>query len=168
MLLCVCACRNNTGSSVASTCSASDPSAQRVCHCYFSGQCPSGWTAYLDNGGEGHDSCLYYNSTGTSYAKAACPSGSHLVTVKAVNASVSALYSAVLALTGVNARVWFGASQAWAQPYKNVGWTWVDGTSSFNLYNGVNNITRYGLWSSTGGIGNAGQPEYVPQTCSLC
>lgn len=145
--------RNTTGSSVMSSCSASDASASRLCHCYFSGQCPAGWALYQDNGVEGHDSCLMYNSTRMNYtnALASCPSGSHLVTVAAPNASVSHLYDTVLSVSNYYAAgtlVWVGCSQARAQPYKNAGWAWIDGTSNANLYNGRNNITGFGLWAS--------------------
>lgn len=145
--------RNSTGSSVASTCAASDPTAQRLCHCYFNGQCPSGWAPYFDNGVEGHDSCLVYNSATVTFATAlaSCPSGSHLLTMGASSGSISHLFNTMLGLSGYYTNglaTWLGCSQVWGQPYKNVGWTWVDGTNNSNLYTGVNNITGYGAWRS--------------------
>lgn len=152
-----CFIRNATSSTVPSTCHASHPSAQRLCSCYLSAQCPIGWVPYLDNGVEGHDSCLLYNSTKVPFttALASCPSGSHLVTIKGPSASTSRLYDTVLGVSNyfvTSASVWLGCSQAWAQPYKNYGWSWIDGTSNANLYNGMNNITGFGLWSP-------GEPE---------
>lgn len=157
-------CRNATGSSVVGTCGAADPNAQRLCRCYFGGQCPAGWTVYRDNGVEGHDSCLMYNSTVVPFATASafCPSGSHLVTVKAANTSISLLYNSILLLSNFyvsSTKVWLGATQARLQPYKNYGWSWIDGTNATNLYNGVNNVTAYGLWTSSGGAWAQGQPE---------
>lgn len=95
-----------------------------------------------------------FNSTPMPYSTAltACPFGTHLTTINAPNVSVSRLLDTALGVanyfsaTGLN--IWLGCSQAWAQPYKNYGWSWVDGTSNSNLYTGVNNVSNYGIWFS--------------------
>lgn len=130
----------------------------------MSGQCPIGWVPYYDNGIEGHDSCLMYNVTAVSFGNASCPYGTHLVTILAPNTSVSLLYNAFLSVSNFytnGTHTWLGARQAPHQPHKNVGWSWVDGTSNANLYNGTNNITGYGMWSAHDISGRTGQPEYV-------
>lgn len=98
-----------------------------------------------------------YNATNVTFANAvaSCPFGTHVVTFNAPNSSASRLYDTVLGLSNyfVNQTVaWLGCSQAWAQPYKNYGWSWIDGTSASNLYNGTNNVTGWGLW-------NVGEPK---------
>lgn len=149
---------------MASTCDASDPSAQRLCNCYTTGQCPTGWTYYHDDGTEGHDSCLIYNSFPLNFTNAVswCPSGTHLATINAPNAGVSRLYGTLLGLSEYylnQQSSWIGCSQAWAQPYKNFGWRWIDSTSNGNLYNGTANITSYGMWSGVDtGLG-CGRPK---------
>lgn len=88
-------------------------------------QCTSGWTLYPDSDGtEGGSSCLQYFTTGVSWAVAntSCLPGAHLVTVRAT-AFPSGLTTLIATLSS-SANYWVGATQRWAQPWKNVGWYW--------------------------------------------
>lgn len=139
------------------SCQASDPSAARLCQCYPDALCPPGWTMYVDDGSEGHASCIGYSTSVVNFftAQSACAAGgSHLATI--TSSSNSSKLPTLLKSWGrsyLANRFWVGCRQSYAQPFKNFAWYWIDGTSNVNLYNGVNGSTGTGLW------GTPGQPE---------
>lgn len=130
--------------------------------------CPGGWTRYVDDGSEGHDSCLILPLNASSNGPALVdtwattltsnPLGSHLLTVispkyspnsamaLAVNASiVNSGHVAALA----SMWAWVGCTQGPSapalEPLRGLGWYWIDGTSASNLNCGA---TGCGWWSS--------------------
>lgn len=116
-------------------------------------QCPSGWQTYTDDGSEGHNSC-YRNFGSVWYtwtqANASCPTNSHLLTIKAT--TYPSAFTSRINTTGLANSAWMGCYQLYAQPARNVGWQWVDGTSNASLgQNSTYNAVGYGLWRASSG-----------------
>lgn len=120
--------------------------------CEIDLQCPGRWIRYVDDGSEGHDSCLtvglspYTQFNGLlSYpgnfgswlsAVNSAPPGSHLITVRSSSHSF-ALNSAIAAAAAGSGTVaylaWTGAVQSVNAADFGTGWSWMDGTPSANL-----------------------------------
>jgi hypothetical protein len=137
--------------------------------CEYELTCQSGWTLYVDDGSEGQNSCFRHTPTAVANwaaARSACPTGSHLLTMKASTWSSTGIGSAVASIfTGT---LWYGCSQSSTATQKAVGWSWVDGSNAANLNCGTGNGGEgCGVWSP-------GEPKYVFQVAltkslsSLC
>lgn len=109
--------------------------------------CPAGWSLYADDGSEGSDSCLTTSSSNPTWpmASRACPSGSHLVTVRSFTSGGSTGLLHFLS-TETIFNVWMGMSQSLDSVVRNRGWSWVDGTDSVNLNCGAANDVGCGVW----------------------
>lgn len=127
--------------------------------CKMDIQCSRNWTRYVDDGSEGHDSCLSLSGGSTSIsasaswtsAMAMIPHGSHALTISSRNFSgASALSSAIR--TAVTASGYFGSlayagcAQSTSSSGTNTGWYWIDGTPANNLNCGG---TGCGAWSNS-------------------
>lgn len=119
--------------------------------------CPSGWYLYTDDGTEGHNSCLLLVKTAISWAAAnsTCVQGTHLLTIAAT--TYPSGITSFLNVTWGQSDFHIGCSQLYAQPARNVGWQWVDGTSNASLeQNSTYNAVGYGMWRVS-----TGEPKYV-------
>lgn len=122
-------------------------------------QCSQGWTHYVDDGGEGRDSCLamslQFNVFSWSAAIALNPPGSHVITIRSPN--ISANSSLSITIGELNTLAAFTMSEDPAPGFglcgfaqlpgyqgTGLGWYWIDGTPADNLKCGS---TGCGVWS---------------------
>lgn len=105
-----------------------------ACEIEVSTVCPPGWAYYLDDGSEGRSACLQLSSyTVSSYneAVAACPVGSHLLTITYPGTDGSFLaYSSSLFEGG---SFYVGCSHPAEGTDILSGWSWVDDPVAANL-----------------------------------
>lgn len=132
-------------------------------------QCARGWTRYVDDGAEGHDSCLQFTQIDTIMSQAIFwsavvelnPPGSHAITIGASSMSPNSSMSVTLSQISSSAPlssfgppvqnygvvlVWAGIAQLAGDPGASTGWYWIDGTPAGNLNCG---LTGCGVWSTT-------------------
>lgn len=167
-------CQGYTNVPSPASCTASNPSVKRLCQCYPGGHCPAGWTLYADDGTEGGSSCVLATSTNVYWSTAitGCPSGSHLLTLKTSNPAGTFPTFLKTLVSFSSMRYWLGGSQAYGQPYRNVGWSWIDGTNPANLNCGAGNAIGCNLWYAPdpddGGFSNeADREDYLQSNLNV-
>lgn len=124
--------------------------------------CTGDWSLYTDDdGSEGVDSCLAWlpvDALDWGSANAACPPGSHLLTIAAPSMpsalwNLSSTLAAACNQTGFDGSAFIGCYQSSIARRRGVGWAWVDGTNAGNLNCGdPDGGDGCGLWA-------ANQPE---------
>ncbi len=115
--------------------------------------CPPGWMLYTTDGSETSDSCLQFVSglATWSEAVAACPTGSHMLTLRSSDKSSSTgLHNfTVTNLHSTNSPAWLGMSQSSLASFRNRDWAWIDGTDASNLNCGTTNEVNCGAWATS-------------------
>lgn len=107
------------------------------CEVEVSALCPAGWAHYTDfTGSEGRDSCVKLSGSTVgswSSAMAACPPGSHALSIGSSNRTYGLLAFATSLAAQSSYSIYYGCSQAPGSSQRSRGWSWVDGTPAGNL-----------------------------------
>lgn len=125
--------------------------------CEIDLQCPGGWIRYIDDGSEGHDSCLFLPklsartvATANTWATALSsnPIGSHLLTLSSPVYSPNSAMSLALNTTIANHPASFVPDRAWVgcTQSSSSGWVWIDGTPASNLQHST--VGPQGWWAT--------------------
>lgn len=121
-----------------------------ICETEVSPSCPVGWAYYIDDGSEGHDSCLQvsvYTVSSWSQANSSCPTGSHLLTVESTGSELSSKLLRFASSLFYAGPAYIGCYQLSTATTPGSNWNWIDTTSPSNINCG-SGMNGCGLWGS--------------------